>query len=232
MSCGRQAPALVPEGYDAGEDTEHFLEYSASKYEAEHRMVHELPGLPLVVARPSIVVGHTRLGCKPSGSIYWVFRIARALQAFPCELDQCVDVIPVDYCAQVLEYLINAPVLRYRNYHISAGTQRACRFGEIDAAIAKAVGAMPMKNYRAIPFDQIALMQNQFPTVLGPCNRRLVLRAIRAYGELAKLGMIFDNSRLLAEGIDLAPRFSDYVGLCELTSAGTLIADQMKFDYK
>jgi hypothetical protein len=66
-----------------GDDVEHYLDYTASKYEAEQRLRTELPELPLVVARPSIVVSHTELGCAASGSIYWVFRLARALQAFP-----------------------------------------------------------------------------------------------------------------------------------------------------
>jgi hypothetical protein len=32
---------------------------------------------PLIVARPSIVVGHTRLGCRPSASIFWYYRSSR-----------------------------------------------------------------------------------------------------------------------------------------------------------
>jgi nucleoside-diphosphate-sugar epimerase len=82
MSCGRNAPRPVSEDYP-GDDVEHYLDYTASKYEAEQRLRTELPELPLVVARPSIVVSHTELGCAASGSIYWVFRLARALQAFP-----------------------------------------------------------------------------------------------------------------------------------------------------
>ena len=73
MACGLKSPNPVPEGYDGGPKTHHFLEYTHSKYEAERRLKDELPHLPLIVARPSIVVGHTKLGCKASGSIFWVF---------------------------------------------------------------------------------------------------------------------------------------------------------------
>lgn len=233
MACGRQAPIPVPEGYDAGEETEHFLEYTASKYEAEHRLRAELPDLPLVVARPSIVVGHTRLGCRPSGSIFWVFRIARALQAFPCELDQRIDVIPVDYCTEALQLLLDKPTLQHSIYHITAGAQRSCSFREIDAAIAQATGQTPMaETYRALPVNEIAKMQDRFKELLGPCNRRIVLRAIRTYGDFASMEMLFDNQRLLAEGMDLPPPLTSYAGLCEQTSAGHLISEQMKFDYK
>lgn len=233
MACGRQAPIPVPGGYDAGDDTDHFLEYTASKHEAERRMREELPDLPLVVARPSIVVGHTRLGCTPSGSIFWVFRIARALQAFPCRLAQRIDVIPADYCAEALHLLLEKDELQHSVYHLSAGPQRSCSFGEIDAAIAAATGQSSMADtYRSLPITEIAKMQDRFKELLGPCNRRIVLRAIRAYGDFASMEMLFDNQRLLDEGMALPTPLTDYAGLCEITSRGHLIAEQMKFDYK
>jgi nucleoside-diphosphate-sugar epimerase len=232
MSCGSQAPKLVPEGYDAGTATEHFLEYTESKFEAERRLRVELPALPLIIARPSIVVGHTRLGCLPSGSIYWVFRLARALQCFPCSLDQPIDVIPVDYCAKVLQLLLEKSKLAHREYHIAAGPRRARMFGEIDVAIGRGNGLGPMRHYRERSIEEIAAMRATFERRIGPCNRRIVMRAIRAYGGFAALGMIFDNRRLIAEGAPLPPPFTSYAGLCERTSRGTLIAQQMKFDYK
>lgn len=232
MACGNQAPTLVPEGYDAGEETEHFLQYTASKYEIEQRLRTELPELPLIVARPSIVVGHSRLGCLPSGSIFWVFRMARALQCFPCELSQVIDVVPVDYCAEALHWLLDKPVLQYRNYHISAGTQRACSFGDIDRAIAKGTNQAPMKNYQVKSYEEISRMQGQFSQLLGACIRRMVLRAIRSYGNFSALGMTFDNARLLEEGMRLPPFFTEYAANCEKTSKGVSIAEQMRFDYK
>ena len=232
MSCGRQAPKLVLEGYDAGSSTEHFLQYTESKYEAERRLRTQLRRLPLVVARPSIVVGHTLLGCIPSGSIYWVFRLARALRSFPCELSQKIDVIPVDYCAKVVQHLIEKRRLRHTVYHISAGPKRCSSFAEIDFAIAKGIGEKPLQNYQTLPPEKIASRYPDFERRIGSANRRLVLRAIKAYGNFAKLGMIFDNSRTLAEGIELPTRFTEYAGACEITSSNTLISEQMKFDYK
>ncbi|GLR27129.1 SDR family oxidoreductase [Limnobacter litoralis] len=233
MACGRQAPIPVPEGYDAGADTDPFLQYTESKYEIERRLRAEFPAWPLVVARPSIVVGHTRLGCQPSGSIYWVFRIARALKCFTSDLNQRVDVIPVDYCAKVIHHLIEKPTLKYTDYHISAGPQRACTFEEIDAAIATAIGEMPMgTSYKVKTFEEIAEMQHRFKDLLGPCNRRIVLRAIRSYGSFAFMGMLFQNDRLIEEGLDLPPPLTSYAGLCQKTSHNQLISEQMKFDYK
>ena len=232
MSAGKQAPQLVPEGYDAGAATEHFLDYTASKYAAELRIRMEVPDFPLVVARPSIIVGHTRLGCTASGSIFWVFRTARALRSFPCELDQQIDVIPVDYCAEALHLLLDKPVLKHSAYHISAGAQCSCSFREVDQAIAETMGIEPMRNYVARPYEEIAEMKGLFREMLGPCNTRAILSAIHSYGNFSKLGMLFDNQRLLAEGMDLPTPLKDYAGLCEKTSEGISIGEQMRVDFK
>lgn len=232
MSAGMQAPDFVPEGYDAGADTEHFLEYTASKYAAELRIRRELPDFPLIVVRPSIVVGHTRLGCSVSGSIYWVFRTARALQTFPCELDQKIDVIPVDYCAEALHRLLEKPTLKYNVYHISASREQSCSFREIDQSIAETVHIKPMANYVCRPFEQIAEMKGLFREILGPCNVRAILNAIHSYGNFSKLGMLFDNRRLLDEGMAQPTPLKDYAGLCEQTSQGISIGKQMRVDYK
>ena len=232
MSCGTDSPNPVPEGYIARPKTQHFLEYTQSKYEVERRLKEELPKLPLVIARPSIVVGHTKLGCKASGSIFWVFRTALALKAFPCALDQRIDVIPVDYCADALYLLLTKKKLKYDSYHISAGEKSSSSFGEVDASIAKEMGRPLMKGYQQKSYEQIIQMRDQFKTLLGECNRRIVAKAIKAYGSFSSLGLLFDNSRLLEEGMAEPTPLAEYAGLCERTSQGILISEQMKFDYK
>jgi len=232
MACGLDSPNPVPEGYDGGQKTHHFLEYTHSKYEAERRLKNELPHLPLIIARPSIVVGHTKLGCKASGSIFWVFRMALALKAFPCALIQRIDVIPVDYCADALYLLLTKPKLKYDNYHISAGKNSASSFAEIDEAIAKATGKPQIQGYQQKSYEQILQMRDQFNTLLGACNRRIVSKAIKAYGGFSTLELLFNNSRLIEEGMPESTSLAKYAGLCEITSKDILIADQMKFDYK
>jgi nucleoside-diphosphate-sugar epimerase len=232
MACGLDAPIPVPEDYKPSDDTAHYLDYTQSKFEAERRLRDELPDFPTVVVRPTIVVGHTQLGCAASGSIYWVFRLARALQAFPCRLDQKIDVIPVDYCAQALHHLLLKPALNHRNYHISAGAENACTFGEIDAAIAAAIGEEPMHHYKQTSYEKFVEMQDQFRTRIGPCNKRIVLKAILSYGYFAAEEVLFSNAHLLSEGLPAPTPFVQYAGLCEQTSRDILIADQMKYDYK
>ncbi|MDI7066993.1 SDR family oxidoreductase, partial [Klebsiella pneumoniae] len=51
------------------------MPYTQCKREDERLLRSTYPNLPLVVVRPSIVVGHTVLGTLPSASIFWVFRV-------------------------------------------------------------------------------------------------------------------------------------------------------------
>ena len=232
MACGVSSPNPVPEGYDAGIETQHFLEYTHSKYEVERRLKEELPNLPLIIARPSIVIGHTKLGCKASGSIFWVFRMALLLKAFPCTLDQKIDVVPVDYCADALYLLLTKPKLKYDSYHISAGEKHSSSFFEIDGAIAKATGRAKIEGYQQKSYEQILKMKDQFKTLLGQCNPRIVAKAIKTYGNFSALELAFDNLRIIEEGMSEPTPLAMYAGLCELTSKGILISEQMKFDYK
>ncbi|MFJ4388967.1 cationic peptide resistance protein CprA [Pseudomonas soli] len=233
MCCGPQRESPISESWEFPEAAQQLVDYTASKAEIERRMREELPSLPLVVARPSIVVGHRSLGCQASGSIFWVFRMGFALESFTCGLDEQIDVIPVDYCAEALIGLALKPRLGHDLYHISAGHHSACTFAEIDQAFALANGAEPVgKRYRKVEADDLKSLASHFETRIGPANPRLVLRALRLYSGFADLNYLFDNSRLLEEGIAVPPRFTDYLDVCVKSSSGVSIATQMQWDFK
>lgn len=233
MACGPDLPAPVKESWTMPPKDEHLVPYTASKAAIEIMMHEQLPQLPLVVVRPSIVVGHSRLGCKPSGSIYWVFQMAQMLEAFTCARDDQVDVIPVDYCAEVLVELALRPKLQFDLYHLAAGQGASCTVSEIDIALAKGRGVEPLgERFRQVGEDALPELARDFEKKIGPCNRRLMLRALRLYGAFAELNYVFDNSRLLAEGIRLSPRFADYLPICAETMRGTTVPEQMHWDFK
>ena len=230
MVCGTEATTPVAEDYVAESEPVDLVEYTLSKRKAEKLLRRNFPMLPLIIVRPSIIVGHTHLGCKPSGSIFWVFRLALDLGTFPCKFDTIIDVVPVDYVADALLTLVRKPVLAYDQYHIAASEQSACSFRDIDAAIATAMGRPCRTDYKVASYKSIALLQQDFKSRIGPCNHRLILRAIKIYGEFSTLGLLFDNQRLLAEGIPPPPRFDSYAGTCAVTSATQTIAEQMSAD--
>lgn len=232
MACGVDAQTPVLEGYVPEGVPVDIVEYTISKREAEATLRQSFSQLPLVVARPSIVVGHTHLGCAPSSSIFWVFRLALGLGVFPCEFDTRIDVVPVDYVADALLMLAYKPALSYDQYHITSGEATACSFREIDAAMAAALRQPCRTDYQMLPYEEIALLQRDFANRIGPCNRRIILRAIKTYGAFSALGLLFDNRRLMSEGVSPPPRFDSYAGMCALTSAGQTISEQMLADFK
>lgn len=233
MACGPLLSSPIHESWQLPPEDEHLVQYTASKATIEKRLREELPDLPLVVARPSIVVGHTQLGCEPSSSIFWVFRMGQLLQKFTCSLDEKIDVIPVDYCAKAIVDLLIKPTLSHDLYHISAGKDSSCTFEAIDIALAKGLGIESLgKKYRQIGADDIAELARDFEERIGACNRRLVMRALRLYAGFAELNYVFDNARLLAEGIFSPPKFTEYAGLCAHSTRHLSIQEQMRWDFK
>lgn len=231
MACGPGQTSPVQECWKLQSEDGHLVLYTASKAEAELQM-HAIPGLPLVVARPSIVVGHSQLGCKPSTSIFWVFRLAQDLGRFMCGLDQSVDVIPVDYCAKALLLLLFKEHISSDLYHISAGTQSAT-FREIELAMAQARGIEPLGDaYEQIDEKDIASLMPEMKARLGLTHRRLVTKAMKLYGGFSMLSYQFDNSRLIAEGAEQPPSFPTYIGRCIQSTEGLPLINQMMDDFK
>jgi nucleoside-diphosphate-sugar epimerase len=232
MICGATPPPIVYEDNYPSAQVKHLVGYTGSKAAAETLLRRELVGAPLVFARPSIIIGHTQLGCKPSGSIFWGVRMADALGVVTCNLDAHVDVVPVDYVARALLRLMDARTLAQTTYHISAGRNGSSSFREIGQAFARARGQTKAEDYRQVSYQAVAARQGEFAQLLGPGNQRTMLAAARLYGAFAGLNTTFDNRRLLAEGIEPPPRFTDYLGVCVETSREIPISRQMMVDFE
>lgn len=233
MSCGPGLASPVSESWDFGgsQDT-HLVPYTQSKIAAELAL-RAIPNFPLIVARPSIVVGHSQLGCTPSPSIFWVFRMAFALERFTCAASECIDVIPVDWCASVLAQLCLKHQLKHDLYHVSAGVQSSNRFSQIDSAYAKANGTEPIASrYEQVAVNNLRSLVPLFEAKLGKVNRILILRALTLYGAFAKLNYVFDTQRLLQEGIEASPDFASYIDACVRTSESVPMLEQMAYDFK
>lgn len=232
MCCGPGLASPVQESWQAGlRDDLHLVPYTRSKLAVEQAL-RALPDLPLVVARASIVVGHSKLGCAPSPSIFWVFRMAFALERFTCAPDERIDIIPADWCAYALVSLALKPVLAHDLYHVSSG-MASNRFLEIDAAYAAARGTEPIAaRYQQVALDKLRDLVPLFEQRLGRVNRLLILRALMLYGAFAELNYVFDNARLLAEGIAPAPPLASYIAECVRTSESVPMTEQMAHDFK
>jgi nucleoside-diphosphate-sugar epimerase len=222
MICGDRPGRLVREDDYPRREIRWLVPYTETKAEAEERL-GDLD-LPLIVARPSIVVGHRQLGCGPSGSIFWVFRAMDRLGWTAWDLDGRIDVVPVDWVADALLRLLFADRPGHRRYHLSAGEQSSVTWREIGRAFGRSVP------YDVRPRGALEGEREKFAELFGPCDPGRVLTALDLYYQFASLNVVFDNSRLGEIGIAAPPKFTSYLSGCLERPRGLSIAEQMKDD--
>jgi thioester reductase-like protein len=119
--------------------------YECSKYEAE-RLLRGVEDLPLAIARPSIVVGHSASGWTSAFNVlYWPMRaFERGLLAeVPARADSIVDFVPVDYVTDGVLALL-ADEAASGTYNLVAG-ERALSAGELVALHAAVTGREPVR---------------------------------------------------------------------------------------
>jgi nucleoside-diphosphate-sugar epimerase len=225
--CGATPPHVVHEDDYPDEKAEHLVAYTRSKAEAERLLAERFADLPIVVARPSIVVGHTSLGCKPSGSIFWVLRAVEALRFIIWDPRNRMDVVPVDYAAAAFARMLFAPQLRHARYHVSAGEGSAVRWTELAAEYAHLCGGPATNRYEVGDLSRLTPQRMMRASQNG--HTRHLMHALKLYYRFCSLDLVFDNHRLLEEGVPAPPRFTDYMRVC-LDSSNASIYDQMRID--
>lgn len=233
MSCVPSQGEVVTEQNISAEEKEHIVAYTYSKATIEQLIQKECPDLPLLIVRPSIIVGHSKLGCQPSSSIYWVFEMVLKLGKFLCALEDRVDIIPVDFCAEAIVLLLDKEISNNEIFHISAGEKYSVSFREIDAAISKAHARPAIaENYQQVDFSEVYALRKSFNELYGECNERLMLLAMQLYGSFAQLNVKFDNNKLLNLGMTPPQRFVEYVDKCVLTTSHLSVPELMIVDFK
>lgn len=155
------------------------------------------------------------------------------LQKFMCSLDDRIDVIPVDYCADALLMLLESSLSKGEVIHISAGKEGSVTFADIDKSIACALNGTPVGDkYTKVSYDVLVMERHELKNIFGPCNERLMLKAIRLYGAFSMLNVTFSNEKLLGIGMSKPPKFTDYIKTCVETTKHLSIPQQMVVDFK
>ncbi|MDH7795324.1 MULTISPECIES: SDR family oxidoreductase [unclassified Beijerinckia] len=215
--CGSEPNPIVYEGDYPQIRTHHMVEYTRAKAATEFFLHERFRDLPLIVARPSIVAGHTRLGARPSSSIFWFARFAEAVGLIPSSRNCYVDIVPSDWTGNALLHLLTKPTLAHTTYHLSAGLGSRTNWMELADAFARLRGearAEPPPD----PFDPAdrSLLQKRFRERLGyeGSMAKLMVRAAERYYRFCSLNTTFDNSRLLAEGMEPPPSLAGYLDVC------------------
>ena len=142
---GLRRLSYISTAYVAGEHVGRFSEdelevgqsfrnaYEQSKFEAERLVARARSRIPITVLRPSIVVGERDSGWTSSFNVlYWPLRAFAqgAYVALPARRDAPVDVVPVDYVADAIFELSQAPEAEGSTYHLTAG-EHAASVGEL-----------------------------------------------------------------------------------------------------
>lgn len=224
-ACGEVSTPVIHEDDAPRPGRRYVNEYSRSKAEAELRLAELGLGERLVVARPSIVIGHTRLGVRPSSSLFWFCRAMAALGQGPFELGDARDIVPVDYVAEALSFLLLGESLRAATYHVSAGQAGSRSLREMLLAL----GWRESDGWRKVPADALLGLRAELrPLAGGELEARKLARGLAACARFGELGIqYFDNRRLLAEGFRGPPAFADYAAVCQRTSEGASVYEQM-----
>lgn len=213
--CGIDPGPLVHEDDFPRWNVEHAVEYTRSKSECEMLLDNTAFDLPIVVARPSIVVGHTQLGCTPSASIFWYYRLADRLGLITAPTESLKDIVPVDYVARALVALLFKESLQHVRYHISAGVHAAVSWREIQAAFAQSDARPLGEPYETVSVEKILAQRDRIVHAVGSLHVDRVCAALEPFYRLSATGVqVFDNTRLLAEGSPQSPRFTDYLAAC------------------
>ncbi|HVK20619.1 MAG TPA: SDR family oxidoreductase [Actinokineospora sp.] len=128
--------------FDAGQRL--VTAYHRTKFESE-RLVRTQSKVPWRIYRPAIVVGHSQTGemDKIDGPYYFFAALSRldGVPNVPLVVPDIGDtnIVPVDYVAKAMAYLVNRPGLDDRAFHLVNPSPQSAK--EVYNAFAKAAGA-------------------------------------------------------------------------------------------
>jgi hypothetical protein len=153
------------------------------------------------------------------------------LRRVPAPLDTRKDIVPVDYVAEGLLFLLLQSHLRHRRYHISAGEAASVSWREMAAVFARYHGERPEDPYRLADFATLVEERGRIRQRLGRGDEALLLRALEPFFRLGASGAeMFDNRRLLQECMPPPPRFTDYLPACLTSPPNRSVYEQIRDD--
>jgi nucleoside-diphosphate-sugar epimerase len=232
MICGSSASQIVREEDYPSRFASHFVDYTKAKADAEVLLRDAYADIPIVVARPSIVVGHTTLGARPSASIFWMFRAGDRLRLVADDPCGGIDVVPVDWAARVLLFLASRTRLSHRVYHLSAGIQKRTLWRDLAAAFDRVEPGNAPRVYATFDPSDFSKLRWQFERLFGLDSpvKVAMLRAMREYYRFSSVGAKFCNERLAQEGVEAPPSLPDYLDACISEADPRTILEQFADD--
>jgi thioester reductase-like protein len=196
--------------------------YERSKHEAERLVAARRDEMDVTIVRPSIVVGDHRTGWTAAFNV--LYAPLRAFEAgiipvVPARRRSPVDVVPVDYVADAVHALAEAPEAAGQTFHVVAG-DRASSVGEIVALAGERFAApqpkiVPPAAYRAV-IGKIVEKR-------APSSARRLLASNEVYFPYFAMRVRYDDARARAilepRGITAAPLRSYFDRLMDYAQA-------------
>jgi long-chain acyl-CoA synthetase len=204
--CGQRSDEVVQEDSSIDWNRSDYDPYARTKKFCEHMVRQLLPGVPLTIFRPSIVLGDSRRPETNQFDMVRAFVFLAGLPALPFRATDRIDIVPVDFVADAVATLHQKEKPAHDIYHLSSGVESET-FVELTDALAKAQGKRGPVFVPGLEAPS-AKMVNALAGRAGKIGGLATL--MKVFLPYLVWNTVFDNSRAIAEmGRKPAP-FSEY----------------------
>src|SRR3954451_22830759 len=196
--------------------------YERTKHEAERLVAACRDEMEVTIVRPSIVVGDHRTGWTAAFNV--LYTPLRAFEAgvipvVPARRRAPVDVVPVDYVADAVHALAEAPEAAGQTFHVVAG-ERASSVGEIVELAGERFSA---PQPRIVPPVAYRAVISKIVEKRAPSSARRLLASNEVYFPYFAMRVRFEDARARAilepRGITPAPLRSYFDRLMDYAQA-------------
>lgn len=121
--------------------------YQQSKYEAEQLVVDAMTEIPIVIYRPSTIIGDSKTGCvRQYNYFHQMMRLfaRNVLPIVPGDLSWQIDLIPTDWSIAALAFLFEHRFGAGEVLNVCAGVGNSPRMGEVKATSQELVEKHPL----------------------------------------------------------------------------------------
>jgi nucleoside-diphosphate-sugar epimerase len=198
-NVGRAARRCLAEDDGCQLANEHFNEYTRSKAVAEALLRDS--GLPVLVLRPTIVLGADLSDPDFAKQILWCVPLTRCFRGLPIDPAARLDIVDVGFVADATLELLRRPGRRWDCYHLSAGPATATTVGQLGTVVDRLYRRK--RPVELIPAEAWNFARHR-EFVRTPLQRR-VFRSLRHYLPFFNMDVVYDDARLRADLGDRRP---------------------------
>jgi thioester reductase-like protein len=205
--AGHRSHELVREDESIDWERRDYDPYARTKKFSEHMVRELLPGIPIAIFRPSIVLGDSRKPETTQFDMARAFAFLASLPVLPLRPGDRADIVPADFVADAIVTLHRQDRTAHAVYHLSSG-QDSETYLQITHALAQASGGHEPRFAPALerPFGRIVNLAAGMGR--NPLSRGAAL--LKVFYPYLIWDTVFDNSRVVTElGRKPAP-FSSY----------------------